>query len=87
MTVKIIYDEVEQIGVPESAVTTQGKTAFIYKVVDNTAEKVNVIIGKRNFGKVSILSGILEGDKVIIEGVSKVRNKSKIRIIESSKTK
>tara|TARA_B100000780_G_scaffold276937_1_gene246571 strand:+ start:4586 stop:5464 length:879 start_codon:yes stop_codon:yes gene_type:complete len=87
MTVKIIYDEVEQIGVPESAVTTQGKTAFIYKVVDNTAEKVNVIIGKRNFGKVSILSGILEGDQVIIEGVSKVRNKSKIRIIESSKTK
>ena len=50
-TVKIIYDEVEQIGVPESAITTQGKTAFIYKVVDNTAEKVNVIIGKRNFGK------------------------------------
>jgi len=87
MTVKIIYDEVEQIGVPESAITTQGKTAFIYKVVDNTAEKVNVIIGKRNFGKVSILSGILEGDQVIIEGVSKVRNKSKIRIIESSKTK
>ena len=29
MTVKIIYDEINQIGVPESAVTIQGSTAFV----------------------------------------------------------
>ena len=38
-------------------------------------------MGKRNFGKVSIISGINEGDMVISEGISKVRNKSKIKII------
>ena len=82
MTVKIIYDEVKQIGVPESAVTIQGNTAFVYKVNNNVAEKKDIKIGKRNFGKVSVLSGISEGDKVISEGVSKVRNKSKIKVIE-----
>ena len=81
MTVKIIYDEINQVGVPESAVTIQGSTAFVYTVRDETAEKKNIEIGKRNFGKVSVISGINEGDLVITEGVSKVRNNAKIKII------
>ena len=81
MTVKIIYDEVNQIGVPESAVTIQGNTAFVYIVNANIAEKKNIKMGKRNFGKVSIISGINEGDIVISEGISKVRNKSKVKIL------
>ena len=85
MTVKIIYDETNQIGVPESAVTIQGNTAFVYTVNEDTAEKKNIEIGKRNFGKVSVISGINEGDLVISEGVSKVRDKGKIKIITSAK--
>ena len=81
MTVKVIYDEMNQIGVPESAVTIQGNTAFVYVVNADTAEKKNIKMGKRNFGKVSIVSGINEGDMVISEGVSKVRNKAKVKII------
>ena len=85
MTVKIIYDEINQIGVPESAVTIQGNTAFVYTVNDETVEKKDIKIGKRNFGKVSVLSGISEGDIVITEGVSKVRNKVKVKIITPKK--
>ena len=85
MTVKIIYDEKKQIGVPESAVTIQGNTAFVYTVNDDTAEKKDIEIGKRNFGKVSVVSGLNEGDIVISEGVSKVRDKGKIKIIKSTK--
>ena len=83
MTVKIIYDEINQIGVPESAVTIQGSTSFVYVIKDNTAEKRNIKIGNRNFGKISVESGIKEGDLVISEGVSKVRNKSKVKIINT----
>jgi membrane fusion protein (multidrug efflux system) len=82
LTVKIIYDEVQQIGVPESSVTIQGKTAFVYVVNGETVDKKNIKIGKRNFGKVSILDGVFEGDQIVVEGVSKVRDKSKIKIIE-----
>ena len=85
MTVKIIYDEINQIGVPESAVTIQGDTAFVYTVNQDTAKRTNIEIGKRNFGKVSVLSGLNEGDIVISEGVSKVRDKAKIKIITSTK--
>ena len=82
LTVKIIYDEVQQIGVPESSVTIQGKTAFVYVVNGETVDKKNIKIGKRNFGKVSVLDGVSEGDQIVVEGVSKVRDKSKIKIIK-----
>ena len=82
LTVKIIYDEIQQIGVPERSVTIQGKTAFVYVVNGETVTKTNIQIGKRNFGKVSVLDGISEGDQIVVEGVSKVRDKSKIKIIK-----
>ncbi len=81
MTVKIIYEETDEIGIPESAVTIQGNLAFVYVVNNEIAEKKDIKIGKRNFGKVSVLSGINEGDLVISEGISKVRNKAKVKII------
>ena len=82
LSVKIIYDEIQQIGVPESSVTIQGKTAFVYVVNGETVDKTNIQIGKRNFGKVSVLDGVSEGDQIVVEGVSKVRDKSKIKIIK-----
>ncbi|MDA9091933.1 efflux RND transporter periplasmic adaptor subunit [Pelagibacteraceae bacterium] len=82
MTVKVIYDEVEQLGVPESSITIQGSTAFVYVVNGDKVEKKNIEIGKRNFGKVSVLSGVAEGDLVVSEGISKVRDKSKVKIIK-----
>tara|TARA_B110000438_G_scaffold155489_1_gene149249 strand:- start:20 stop:892 length:873 start_codon:yes stop_codon:yes gene_type:complete len=82
MTAKVIYNEENQVGVPESALTIQGDTAFVYVVIEGMAEKRNVVIGKRNFGKVSIVSGVSEGDLVISEGISKVRGKTKVKIIK-----
>ena len=83
MTVKVIYNEIKQTGVPESAITIQGKTAFVYIVNNNIVEKRDIKVGKRNFGKVSVISGISEGEQVISEGISKVRNKSKVKILNS----
>jgi membrane fusion protein (multidrug efflux system) len=83
MTVKVIYDEIEQLGVPESSITIQGKTAFVYVVNDKTVKKNYIEIGKRNFGKVSVLSGVAEGDLVVSEGISKIRDKSKVKIIKT----
>ncbi len=82
LDIQIIYNKTQEIGVPENSLLIQGDTAFAYKVLeDNTIEKVEVKIGKRNYGKVSILGGLSEGDKIVKEGISKVRDKIKIKII------
>ena len=82
LDIQIIYNETQEIGVPENSLLIQGDTAFAYKVLeDNTIEKIEVKIGKRNYGKVSILEGLSVGDKIVKEGISKVRDKIKIKII------
>jgi len=82
LDIEIIYNETQEIGVPENSLLIQGDTAFAYKVLeDNTIEKIEVKIGKRNYGKVSILNGLSVGDKIVKEGISKVRDKIKIKII------
>ena len=82
LDIQIIYNETQEIGVPENSLLIQGDTAFAYKVLeDNTIEKIEVKIGKRNYGKVSILDGLSVGDKIVKEGISKVRDKLKIKII------
>ena len=51
------------------------------EIIKEFQNKKNIQIGKRNFGKVSVLSGLNEGEVVIAEGVSKVRDKAKVKII------
>ena len=82
LDIKIIYDKEEQLGIPENSLLIQGEAAFVYKVLeDNTVNKIKVKIGKRNFGKVSIIDGLSLGDKIVTEGISKVRDKIKIKIL------
>ena len=82
LSAKVIYNRMSSIGVPESSLLIQGDKAFVYRVNENDiAEKVEVVIGKRNFGKVLIKNGISMNDKVIKEGLSKVRNNMKVKII------
>ena len=82
LSAEIIYNKVQAIGVSESSILVQGKTNFVYKVLeDNSVEKMEVEVGKRSFGKVMVLNGLNINDKIIKEGISKVRNKMKVKIV------
>ena len=82
LNAEIIYNKVQAIGVSESSILVQGKTNFVYKVLeDNSVKKMEVEVGKRSFGKVMVLNGLNINDKIIKEGISKVRNKMKVKIV------
>lgn len=83
LNAKIIYNNTSAIGVSETSLLIQGNTAFVYKILeDETVEKIEVKIGKRNFGKVLIEEGLSENDKIVKEGITKVRNKMKVKVIK-----
>ena len=83
LNAKIIYNNTNAIGVSETSLLIQGNTAFVYKILeDETVEKIEVKIGKRNFGKVLIEEGLSENDKIVKEGITKVRNKMKVKVIK-----
>lgn len=82
LNIEIIFNEKESIGVPEGSIIQQGTRTVVYKVIeDKTVSLTEVKTGIRNFGKVEILSGLSAGDKIVTEGVSKIRDKAQIKLI------
>ena len=82
INIEIIFNEKESIGVPEESIIQQGTRTVVYKVIDDkTVSLTEVKTGIRNFGKVEILSGLNAGDKIVTEGVSKIRDKAQIKLI------
>lgn len=82
LNTEIIYNEITSLGVPEESVVQQGNTAIVYKIIDNqTVARTEVKTGVRNPGYIQIISGLTEGDQIVVQGVSKVRDKSKIKLI------
>jgi membrane fusion protein (multidrug efflux system) len=64
----------------------QGTKKFVYKVLENsTADKLEVTTGTRYEGNIEILSGLIVGDKVVAEGLTKVRPGTKIKPMIKSK--
>jgi membrane fusion protein (multidrug efflux system) len=85
LTVKVIYNKKETLGISERAITIQGDSSFVYVVQEgDTVAKRDIKIGQRNFGLVSVIKGLNENEKIVSEGISKVRDKAKVKIINKT---
>jgi len=82
ISIAVILKEKNSLSVPEESIVQQGDKFKVYKIIDNkTVELVEVKVGSRNFGKVEILNGLNQDELIVKEGISKVRNKSQIKVI------
>lgn len=57
----------EVLSVPKSAVTEEKGESFVFLLKSKTQEKVKVSLGQTFANRVEILSGVNEGDKVILK--------------------
>ena len=82
MAKKILnFDSKESVLVPESAIIPIDNQTFIYVIGDeNIIKKVQVYIGKRLDGKVEIKKGLKLSDKIVFEGVNKLKAGIKVKI-------
>ena len=82
MAKKILdFDSKESVIVPESAIIPIDNQTFIYVIGDeNIIKKVQVFTGKRLDGKVEIKKGLKLSDKIIFEGVNKLKAGIKVKI-------
>ena len=61
----------------------EGNKKYVFKVSKkNITNKSEITIGIRNKGYVEVLSGLIEGDNIVAEGLKKVRPRSKIKPIK-----
>jgi len=82
LEIEILYNEKDALSVPDTSVMYEGSKKFIYKIIENNMiKKVEVETGVRNKGNLEILNGLNEGDKIIAEGLTKVRPGIKVKPI------
>lgn len=75
---EIIVAETEALVVPLTAVSTEGGVSTVMRVRDGSVEEVPVTVGIRQNGRVEVVSGLVEGDQVVLKAGSFVRNGDKI---------
>ena len=85
LEIKILYNDKSALSVPDTSVMYEGSKKFIYKIIENNIlKKVEVKTGVRNQGNLELLDGLVKGDKIIAEGLTKVRPGMKIKPIIKS---
>ena len=86
LEIEILYNEKKALGIPDTSIMYQGSKKFIYKIIENNKiKKVEVETGVRDKGNLEVLSGLEQGDKVIAEGLTKVRPGMTVKPIIKSK--
>jgi membrane fusion protein, multidrug efflux system len=75
LEINVLQSQRSALVIPELALQQLGSESFVYRVtLDNTVQKVVVRPGTRSFGSVEILQGLKSGDRVVVEGTSKLRD-------------
>lgn len=81
--VRLLKPERQTLAIPEIALMQVGSRAFVYRVgADDTVAQVEVAVGSRRRGQVEVLSGLAEGERIVVEGTVKLRPGA--RIVEAT---
>ena len=82
LEITIKYNQRNTLSVPDTSIVTEGSRSYVFIVDENNkAIKTEVKTGKRYLGNLEILSGLSLDDKIVAEGLKKVRPNSKIKPI------
>lgn len=81
MTVRLVRSRTQALVIPESALVQVQDRKFVFMASeDNRVERREVEIGRRRFGIVEIVAGLEIGDRVVTDGVGRVRDGGEIRV-------
>lgn len=72
----------ETLVIPEKALVPNQDKQFVFVLVEDKVRQQEVIIGARRPGTVQVIDGLQEGDRVVTEGTLRIRDQSKVRVIE-----
>lgn len=74
LTLDLVLPARSTIIIPELALTQVGESQTVMRVrADDTVEEVSVRSGARRDGDVEIVEGLAPGDRIVVEGVVKLR--------------
>lgn len=86
MTVALQGQPAPALLVPEAAIVPEQGMTYVFVAHDDVVERRTVKLGKRRPGEVEVVTGLREGERVVIEGTQNVRDGSRVREQQQSTT-
>jgi len=84
LTVRVVMAEREALVVSENAVYQIQDRAYVYVVgPDLVARERPIETGERRFGIVEVLAGLETGERVVTEGIIKLRDGARVRLTDA----
>jgi membrane fusion protein (multidrug efflux system) len=86
MTVEIIRSQKTAPAVPERAILALGDQVFVYAIDNDVAQRLVVSTGTHQDGMVEITSGLRGDERIVVDGVHRLRPGQKIDLVELNGT-
>ena len=84
INIDIVLEEIKDtMLIPEESVLTSKDYSYVFVIDENVAKLKKVNLGITSNGMIQILSGLKSNDKVVTLGHEKLKDGSKIKIIEN----
>ncbi len=78
MAVRLSREPAPALVVPESALVPERGQVFVFVVEDGVVARREVTIGRREPGRVELVAGVTEGQRVVVQGTQKIREGSTV---------
>ena len=85
LEIELLYKEKDALSIPDTALLMDGNKSFVYKIIENNIiKKTEVKTGFRDQENLEIINGLSQGDKIVAEGLTKIRPNMKVKPIIKS---
>ncbi|GAA4329003.1 efflux RND transporter periplasmic adaptor subunit [Pigmentiphaga soli] len=80
----LLAERAQALMVPEAALAPAGDEQFVFRVEEGRAQRVQVEIGQRREGWVEVVSGLAEGDVVVVAGSHKLHPGAAVKTAQAA---
>jgi len=87
LTTRIALAPADRLSIPEGSLVTTADQHFVFVIdSDGKASRQQIRIGRRHPGHVEVLEGLSAGERVVTEGILRVRQGSQVRVLDEVAT-
>jgi membrane fusion protein (multidrug efflux system) len=87
LATRMALDPAERLSIPEGSLVTTADQHFVFVVDgDGMVRRQQIRIGRRQPGRVEVLDGLTAGERVVTEGVLRVRQGRQVRVLDEAAT-
>ncbi len=82
LSLTLVLSEQDRITLPEEAIVFQAAETYVFVADDGIARQRTVETGQRRDGHIAVLSGLDEGEEVVVRGLQRVRDGTPLNILD-----